>query len=33
MSERSSETYSIAIGEPVFTRNIAEETRFDVPTS
>lgn len=31
MNERSSETYSIRAGEPVITRDIATETRFDVP--
>lgn len=31
MSERSSETYSIAAAEPVITQEIAREDRFDVP--
>ena len=29
MGERSSETYSINLGEPVISQNVAEETRFD----
>lgn len=31
LSERSSETFSIEAGEPVITRDIAKEDRFDVP--
>lgn len=31
MSERSSETYSIEAGQPVLTRDIAHEDRFEVP--
>lgn len=31
MDERSSETYSIRKGEPVYSRDIAKEDRFDVP--
>ncbi len=30
MGERSSESYSIEAGKPVITRNVAEETRFDL---
>ena len=31
MNERSSETYSIRAGEPVFSQDISREDRFDVP--
>ncbi|WP_424140707.1 PAS domain S-box protein [Roseomonas chloroacetimidivorans] len=31
MSEHSSETFSIEVGEPVITRNIREEDRFEIP--
>lgn len=31
MSDRSSETYSINVGQPVISRDIAKEDRFDVP--